>query len=133
MIHCHAAVSHAESHTVAASADLILVIIGPRHADNQPSKFFEYLCHSKPILALGPNGNPIQAILAKLPIGIYCDISDADSIENGIHKLANNYEDYVKNFEIYHDQIAIYSASRVAEHWGYCLDSMLKWSKEHSE
>jgi hypothetical protein len=60
------AVGHIESHLVADQADVLLVMIGSRHLDNQPSKFFVYLGHPKPLLVIGPLGNPIQALIEEL-------------------------------------------------------------------
>jgi len=63
LVDLHAAISHKQSHLAAAEADILLVIIGARHLDNQPSKFFDYLGHGKPLLVLGPPGNPIESII----------------------------------------------------------------------
>jgi glycosyltransferase involved in cell wall biosynthesis len=103
----------------------VLVVIGPRHLDNQPSKFFEYLGHRKPILVLGPIGNPIQAIVNHLGIGIYCDILDSEAIAAAIARLVNGCDDFVSAYEINQDAISRYSAPQVARLWVETLQRML--------
>jgi hypothetical protein len=116
------AVSHEESHLVAESSDIMLVMIGPRHTDNQPSKFFVYLGHAKPILAIGPRGNPIEAIINKLAIGVYAAIGDEESIFNGIMELTNNYEGFRQAFSANKSELQEFSSRRVAERWCEILD-----------
>jgi hypothetical protein len=103
----------------------MLVIIGPRHLDNQPSKFFEYLGHRKPILVLGPIGNPIQAIVNRLGIGIYCDILDSAAIAAAITRLVDDRGDFVWAYEINKKAIDVYSAPQVARLWVETLQIML--------
>lgn len=116
------AVSHEESHLVAESSDIMLVMIGPRHTDNQPSKFFVYLGHAKPILAIGPRGNPIETIINRLQIGVYTIIGDEESIFNGIIELTNNYESFRQAFSANKSELQEYSSRRVAERWCEILD-----------
>jgi hypothetical protein len=118
------AVKYELSHWLAEDADLQLVVIGPRHVDNQPSKFFEYLGHRKPILAIGPRGNPIEAIVNDLQIGVYADVEDHHAILAGLHELVGRYKYFQSSFEREHNALEHYSARRVAEHWCRCLDSM---------
>jgi hypothetical protein len=101
------------------------VVIGPRHLDNQPSKFFEFLGHRKPLLILGPPGNPIEEIINRLGIGVYCDILNPDSIINGFKKISNQYGQFVSAYSINNDKIEVYSAEQVARHWADCLNKML--------
>ena len=114
-----------ECHFLAEDCDILLVVIGPRHLDNQPSKFFEFLGHRKPLLILGPLGNPIEEIINSLGIGAYCDILNPDSIINGFKKISNQYGRFVSAYEINNDKIEIYSAEQVAQHWADCLNKML--------
>jgi glycosyltransferase involved in cell wall biosynthesis len=118
----HPAVSHQESHVIAERADLLFVMIGRRHRDNQPSKFFEYLGHHKPVLVVGPMGNPIQKIVEDLAIGIYADVDHPDSIETALSKLIDHYGQYVKAFEINKTGVEAYSAKNVAGRWAETLD-----------
>jgi glycosyltransferase involved in cell wall biosynthesis len=115
-------VSHHESHVIAERADLVFVMIGRRHRDNQPSKFFEYLGHHKPVLVVGPMGNPIQKIVEDLAIGIYADVDHPDSIETALSKLIDHYGQYVKAFEINKTGVEAYSAKNVAGRWAETLD-----------
>lgn len=118
-----------ECHFLAEDCDILLVVIGPRHLDNQPSKFFEFLGHRKPLLVLGPPGNPIEGIIDKLGIGIYCDILNRDSIINGMNKISNKYRQFVSAYDISIDKIEDYSAEQVAQHWADCLNKMLMASR----
>ncbi|MCS5692645.1 hypothetical protein NZK33_11705 [Cyanobium sp. FGCU-6] len=125
MFRFHPGVSHDESHEVAAGCDIQLVIIGPRHIDNQPSKFFVYLGHHKPVLAIGPRGNPIEKIIGRLEIGVYCDVDNAQSIFEGLSELRRDYCRYKSNFVNNHAALASYSAPQVAQQWVRCLDDMV--------
>ncbi|MEI6616249.1 MAG: hypothetical protein WCL59_06675 [Cyanobium sp. ELA507] len=124
-IRCNKPVSYYESHHIAEDSSVMLVIIGPRHLDNQPSKFFEYLGHRKPILVLGPIGNPIQAIVNRLGIGIYCDILDSAAIAAAITRLVDDRGDFVWAYEINKKAIDVYSAPQVARLWVETLQIML--------
>ena len=114
-----------ECHFLAEDCDILLVVIGPRHLDNQPSKFFEFLGHRKPLLILGPPGNPIEEIINSLGIGVYCDILNPDSIINGFKEISNQYGQFVSAYELNHDKIEVYSAEQVAHHWADCLNKMI--------
>ena len=114
-----------ECHFLAEDCDILLVVIGPRHLDNQPSKFFEFLGHRKPLLILGPPGNPIEEIINSLGIGVYCDILKPDSIINGFKNISNHYDRFVSAYEINNDKIEVYSAEQVAQHWVDCLNKMI--------
>lgn len=125
-------VGYEESHDLAEDSDVLFVVIGPRHLDNQPSKFFEYLGHSKPIIVLGPQGNPIQAIIHRLGIGVYCDILLPQSIATGIETVSREYESFRKAFSKNSLLIEAYSDRSVALRWSECLDQMLARSSLHS-
>jgi hypothetical protein len=122
-------VPYAMSHWLAEDADVQLVVIGPRHLDNQPSKFFEYLGHGKPVLVLGPPGNPIEAIVQELGIGVYADVSSCAEILRALQSLAQNYDSFRSAFLNRRQDIQRYSAPRVAENWCNILDAMEAYSK----
>jgi len=124
-IHINKPVCYEESHKIAHHSDALLVVIGPRHLDNQPSKFFEYLGHGKPILVLGPRGNPIEKIVRDLGVGVYCDILNRDDIINGIEEISKNYGQFVNAYNLDSHKIEAYSAQQVAKHWAECLNRML--------
>ena len=125
----HPAVSYAASHVIAERADILMVIIGERHVDNQPSKFFDYLGHKKPILAVGPPGNPIQSIIESLGIGIFCDVRRPQSIQQGILKLSAHYNQFTQSYLDHDTEITEYSAPTVAKRWIAILDSVHAKSK----
>lgn len=117
-------VSYTESHWLAEDADVQLVVIGPRHLDNQPSKFFEYLGHGKPLLVLGPPGNPIKAIVQELGIGLYANVSNSEEILNALRFLAQDDDSFRRAYFNRREDIQRYSASSVAAKWCDILDFM---------
>jgi glycosyltransferase involved in cell wall biosynthesis len=121
----HPAVSHQRSHVIAERSNLLFVMIGRRHRDNQPSKFFEYLGHHKPVLVVGPLGNPIQKIVEDLGIGIYADVDHPDSIEAALYHLIDNYCQYVKAFTVNQVGVEAYSAENVAHKWIQTLEQVM--------
>ncbi|MCS5699827.1 hypothetical protein NZK32_12355 [Cyanobium sp. FGCU-52] len=125
-IRLHRSVSYEASHWLAEESAGLLVAIGPRHVDNQPSKFFEYLGHRKPYLVLGPRGNPIEALIRDLGIGVYCDIGSTQSILAGILKFNNHYSSFIEAYDRNLELIENYSAPRVAGKWVECLEAMLR-------
>jgi hypothetical protein len=128
-IRCNKAVGYEDSHLVAEDCSALLVVIGPRHLDNQPSKFFEYLGHRKPLLVLGPPGNPIEEIVRDLGIGVYCDILNCEAISHGINKVSSHYSQFVSAYHLNSHKIEVYSAQEVARHWAKCLNKMLATSR----
>ena len=125
----HNSVGHLDSHRVAAESDILLVMIGLRHVDNQPSKFFVYLGHKKPVLIVGPAGNPIQKIVEDLGIGVYADVRSNTSIRDGIQELAKNYKAYQQAFEKQHQKLKLYGADEVAANLMAVLDQTLANTK----
>jgi len=127
-IHIHAAVDHLHSHHVAAQADILLVMIGPRHLDNQPSKFFVYLGHHKPVLVIGPPGNPIQALVEQLGIGLFCDVHNPLAIRDGLLEIVHHYPRYQAAFARRIDGIQRFGADAVAADFLAVLDATLEHS-----
>ena len=113
-VQIHPSVDHLESHRVAAGADILLVMIGPRHRDNQPSKFFVYLGHHKPVLVIGPPGNPIQGLVEGLGIGLFCDVNDPAAIRDGLADIVTRYGTYQAAFNQNSSAIQRYRADAVA-------------------
>ena len=120
------AVGHLESHHVAEQADILLVMIGSRHLDNQPSKFFVYLGHPKPLIVIGPPGNPIQALVEELQIGVFCDVNNQASIQEGWKKITSNYNYYAEAFQQNSALIKRYSADAVAANILSILDNIIR-------
>lgn len=132
IIHIHPMVSYGESHWLAEDADLQLVVIGPRHHDNYPSKFFEYLGHHKPILVLGPLQNPLKKIVDDLQIGLYVDSKDGQGIRDALATLQTNYAKFKQAYLTNSQAIEVYSAHSVAEHFCSVLDAcMFGQTKAH--
>ena len=123
-IHMHKEVTHSQSHQIAGRSDALVVVIGPRHTDNCPSKFFEYLCHPKPVLVIGPKGNPVEEMVARLGIGVYSDITRPDDIVAGLVSIADNYDSYKAAYEKNKNLIREYSAEKTASRWAQVLDKV---------
>lgn len=121
----HAAVSNERSHELAEHADALLVLIGPRHTDNLPSKFFEYLPHATPVLVAGPAGNPLQSILDDLHKGLYCDIESSAAIFDALVALQRQAGAYRVHHRLHPDAIGAYAAPRVARAWAAAFDGFL--------
>ncbi|MFN9643642.1 MAG: hypothetical protein ACK6BG_00635 [Cyanobacteriota bacterium] len=118
-------VSHADSHALASDADAQLVVIGPRHLDNIPSKFFEYLGHRKPLLILGPPANPLRAIVADLGIGVYADGRDGAAILAALHQLHDQSASLRQAYSDRAAAIEAFSAPRVAQRYCGLLDQAM--------
>jgi hypothetical protein len=128
MVSVSKSVSYAQSHWLAEDAEAQLVVIGPRHVDNQPSKFFEYLGHRKPLLVIGPAANPIHAIVRELGIGVYADIESPSAILEGIEELVAGYPGFKASFDLQREKIDAYGAHSVARQWCELLDSIHRHS-----
>jgi hypothetical protein len=125
IVQVHAAVSNGRSHQLAEAADGLLVLIGPRHNDNLPSKFFEYLPHATPVLVAGPAGNPLQGIVEDLEKGIYCDIESSAAIFDALVELRRRAGWFRERHRHNRDAIAAYAAPAVAAAWGAAFDGLL--------
>jgi len=108
----------------AQRADILLVVIGPRHADNVPAKFVEYLAFRKPLLVVGPRNGVVKELLAPLGIGVYCDISSPQSISAGIEYIVCHRSELVRAFSENWRQIDSYHARSVARQWITALDEV---------
>ncbi len=118
-------VSWSESHRRAAASDVLVTVIGPRHQDNCPSKFFEYLSHRKPLLILGPNGNPVADLLHNLGIGVYADIENSSAILHAIRNVVEDTDKYREAYTSNKKEIERFSVNSVAEDWRKMLDRAL--------
>ncbi|WP_216918932.1 hypothetical protein [Synechococcus sp. CCAP 1479/9] len=125
IVQVHAAASNERSHQLAEAADGLLVLIGPRHNDNLPSKFFEYLPHATPVLVAGPAGNPLQWIVEDLEKGIYCDIESSAAIFDALVELRRRAGWFRERHRHNLDAIAAYAAPAVAAAWGAAFDGFL--------
>jgi hypothetical protein len=126
MIQIQPLVSYADSHALAADADAQLVVIGPRHLDNVPSKFFEYLGHHKPMLILGPPRNPLRAIVEDLGIGVYVDGRSREAILEALHGIHGHRASLRQAYTDRAAAIEAFSAPRVAQRYCDLLDQALE-------
>ncbi|MEB3334523.1 MAG: hypothetical protein VKP70_06020 [Cyanobacteriota bacterium] len=125
MIQLRPLVDYTTSHWLAEDTDVQLVVIGPRHLDNYPSKFFEYLGHRKPLLILGPPQNPLRHIVAELKIGLYVDGRRCEAIVAALDTLRADYDRFQLAYGTHGEAIAAYSAPRVAQRFCNLLDQAL--------
>jgi glycosyltransferase involved in cell wall biosynthesis len=126
MIQIQPLVSYAASHALAADADAQLVVIGPRHLDNVPSKFFEYLGHHKPMLILGPPQNPLRAIVDDLGIGVYVDGRDREAILDALRQIHSHRTSLRQAYSERASAIEAFSAPRVARRFCALLDQAME-------
>jgi glycosyltransferase involved in cell wall biosynthesis len=125
------AVSLQQSHEVAASADILLIVIGTRHADNVPSKTFEYMVHPKPLMVVGPQGNPLQNLLAEIPIGVFCNIESSDDIHAGLQALISHRSEFVDAYTTHAAEVERFSAESVAQRWISYFDQAIATHRHH--
>ena len=125
MIQIQPMVSYAESHALADEADVQLVVIGPRHLDNVPSKFFEYLAHHKPMLILGPPQNPLRQIVTDLKIGLYVDGRQAEAIQAALESIKRDYSSFQQAYTEQAAAIEAFSAPQVAQRFCSLLDQAM--------
>lgn len=90
------AVTYKESLEYMKESD-ILVLLQPYTRLQIPAKFYDYICHDKPILAIGEKNSAVENIV-KDRFGIFVDYDDVESIENGIVKLVGNPSVAAYNF-----------------------------------
>lgn len=129
VIHCHPMVSYTESHWLAEDADVQLVVIGPRHLDNYPSKFFDYLAHKKIVLVLGPPQNPLRTIVEHLGVGLYVDGKDPQAIAQALQTIQFDRRRYEDAYSANADAISAYAARNVAERFCQLLETAMAWHK----
>ncbi len=122
MIQIQPLVSYATSHALAEDADVQLVVIGPRHLDNVPSKFFEYLGHHRPMLILGPPENPLRQMVKDLKIGLYVDGRSCKAIFAALQAIKTDYVSFQQAYVEQAAAIEIFSAPQVAQRFCHLLD-----------
>ncbi len=115
-------VSWSDSHLRAAASDVLVTIIGPRHQDNCPSKFFEYMGHHKPLLVLGPHGNPVADLLNNIGVGVYADIEDTSAILRAIEKVVDESDKFRHAYTLNRKKVERFSVNSVAQDWQKMLD-----------
>ncbi len=119
-------VSYLKSHQIARSSDILVVIVGPRHFDNVPSKLFEYLSAHKPILLLSPPNNPSRKVIQSLGVGLWCNVNSVHDIQTKLEKLIStkdHYQDaYVKNRQ----ELYRYEVNEVAKRWANIFNQAIE-------
>ena len=116
-VNISSSLSYVESHKMALYTDCLLVVVGPRHVDNVPSKLYEYLSAKKPILLLSPPQNPARELIESLAIGVWADVSSRESILEALEVVILKIADFERQYKVNRDRVDKFEASRVAEIW----------------
>lgn len=86
-------VSHRTAINFMIKSDALLLLLShERGKDVIPSKTFEYIGSSKPILALIPSDGEVAKILTKIKRGFIADFENADSIKENFLKIFKDWE-----------------------------------------
>ena len=82
-------VSHAEAVQLQHNAQVLLLVEMDRDETKAiiPGKLFEYLAAERPIVALGPRGSDISAILSETKSGAFFGYDEGDSLEKYLKEL----------------------------------------------
>ena len=105
-------VAHKEAITMQRSSNLLLLveIDAPQTQSIIPGKLFEYLASRRPILAIGPQGSDIEAIVNHTESGDYCTYNQEPEIKRIIlahfEKYSNHTEELQKgDINKYHRKV----------------------------
>jgi hypothetical protein len=79
---------------------------------------------------IGPPGNPIQALIEELQIGVYCDVNNQASIREGLVTITSDYKYYTEAFKRNADLIKRYRADAVAADLMSILDSVVSHAEK---
>jgi len=104
--------NHKEAITMQRSSNLLLLveIDAPQTQSIIPGKLFEYLASRRPILAIGPQGSDIEAIVNHTESGDYCTYNQESEIKRIIlahfEKYSNHTEELQKgDINKYHRKV----------------------------
>ena len=86
-------VSHTEARKLQRAAKLLLIVEMDRRETRAiiPGKLFEYLSARRPIIALGPKGSDMKAIIEDTSSGVFFEYSEKEMLKN---QLKSYYSDY---------------------------------------
>ncbi len=93
-------VEHSESIRYLMQSDLQLLVI-PNVKDNKgivTGKFFEYLASRKPILAIGPKGGDLEALMEETKCGLLIDYNNCKAIKQWLDGQINKTEQETKEY-----------------------------------
>lgn len=78
---------------------------------------------------IGPPGNPIEVLIDELQIGVFCDVNDQASIQNGLKEITANYRYYAEAYDRNSALISRYRADAVAADLLSILDTVYHRSR----
>lgn len=101
---------------------LLVEIDSPETKAIIPGKFFEYLMAKRPIVALGPDGSDMEAILTETNAGVFISQIDKVTIKAEILK---RYQAFIENEDVdWHPKIAGYSREMLTSQMARVLKSL---------
>lgn len=108
-------VSHQEAIQIQHDAQVLLLveIDSPETKSIIPGKLFEYVAANRPILAIGPEGSDVEAIIKETNTGVYFKYTDKEKLKQ---QLQLYYEDYLRaNLNVNSKNIQKYSRSALTK------------------
>lgn len=94
-------VSHSEAKQLQHNTQLLLLLEMDKEETKAiiPGKLFEYLVSGRPILAIGPQGSDIEAILTETQSGTFFSPSEKDALQNRLVEYFEAYQDGTLNVD----------------------------------
>lgn len=108
-------VSHQEAIQIQHDAQVLLLVEmdSPETKSIIPGKLFEYVAANRPILAIGPEGSDVEAIIKETNTGVYFTYTDKEKLKQ---QLQLYYEDYLRaNLNVNSKNIQKYSRSALTK------------------
>ena len=108
-------VSHQEAIQIQHDAQVLLLVEmdSPETKSIIPGKLFEYVAANRPILAIGPEGSDVEAIIKETNTGVYFKYTDKEKLKQ---QLQLYYEDYLRaNLNVNSKNIQKYSRSALTK------------------
>ena len=108
-------VSHQEAIQIQHDAQVLLLVEmdSPETKSIIPGKLFEYVAANRPILAIGPEGSDVEAIIKETNTGVYFKYTDKEKLKQQVQLY---YEAYLKvNLNVNSKNIEKYSRSALTK------------------
>lgn len=108
-------VSHQEAIQIQHDAQVLLLVEmdSPETKSIIPGKLFEYVAANRPILAIGPEGSDVEAIIKETNTGVYFTYTDKEKLKQ---QLQLYYEAYLRaNLNVNSKNIQKYSRSALTK------------------
>lgn len=109
----HGLVSVQEAIQLVERSDFGLVLVQRQHPEALTSKFFEYCCARKNVIAIGPAGD-LKNKMKQSPVGIFCELDDFDE-EKLVDFIKSKHKDHAAFDEIIEKNDFTYLANLLKE------------------